>query len=584
MMGLEDGFGVLDKATKQGSSSSSSEAGDLGGGKKLQSSKSLQQMMMTTMMGHHRDNLHRPFLDPPHDFGSGPSGYGDGPTTCTSSSSRPKISNIYDVVATSGSSAAASASVGATTFDISAANSEISHVTALKSPAGGMAASLEFPFTSSQWKELQRQALIFKYMMASLPVPPDLLFPTIRNPSVAAASHCSLGSGLNLGFSSRGIGDLEPGRCRRTDGKKWRCSRDVAPGQKYCERHMHRGRPRSRKPVELPNKKSRQSHTQDLPSSPSTLVLPNSCITANASQSPLLGSISEPFHQIQTTEFPGELSQKSATFGSMVSIASYKEPSLDWIMDRESVSMASSHQQLQHLIQQTKIEQPNNFPLLNQTCSQEPLSLNSYVDFGKDQEINNCHLILNPAMVPMGGKPHGNPGRSFIDAWSSDGHNANPGTKTDEKLSLSPLSLSMGGSTIIDDEMVHIHMGLGVTDSDQNQESGAKPHLSNWLAPASWTAPTPGGPLAEVLRPSKVAHATTKTTETSSKPLSPTAKNDDPCSPSVNAMSSPSGVLHRTLASMSDSSGSTSPTLTSSRAKPEISFLWLSQGKSASSN
>ena len=46
--------------------------------------------------------------------------------------------------------------------------------------------------------------------------------------------------------------DPEPGRCRRTDGKKWRCSRDVVAGQKYCERHMHRGRNRSRKPVELP--------------------------------------------------------------------------------------------------------------------------------------------------------------------------------------------------------------------------------------------------------------------------------------------------------------------------------------------
>ncbi|EPS59588.1 hypothetical protein M569_15218, partial [Genlisea aurea] len=41
-----------------------------------------------------------------------------------------------------------------------------------------------------------------------------------------------------------------PGRCRRTDGKKWRCSRDVVAGQKYCERHMHRGRNRSRKHVE----------------------------------------------------------------------------------------------------------------------------------------------------------------------------------------------------------------------------------------------------------------------------------------------------------------------------------------------
>jgi hypothetical protein len=44
--------------------------------------------------------------------------------------------------------------------------------------------------------------------------------------------------------------DPEPGRCRRTDGKKWRCSKEAAPDSKYCERHMHRGRSRSRKPVE----------------------------------------------------------------------------------------------------------------------------------------------------------------------------------------------------------------------------------------------------------------------------------------------------------------------------------------------
>jgi hypothetical protein len=41
--------------------------------------------------------------------------------------------------------------------------------------------------------------------------------------------------------------DPEPGRCRRTDGKKWRCGRDVVPDQKYCERHMHRGRHRPRR-------------------------------------------------------------------------------------------------------------------------------------------------------------------------------------------------------------------------------------------------------------------------------------------------------------------------------------------------
>lgn len=53
---------------------------------------------------------------------------------------------------------------------------------------------------------------------------------------------------FQLGYS--GNADLEPGRCRRTDGKKWRCSRDAVADQKYCERHMNRGRHRSRKHVE----------------------------------------------------------------------------------------------------------------------------------------------------------------------------------------------------------------------------------------------------------------------------------------------------------------------------------------------
>lgn len=60
-----------------------------------------------------------------------------------------------------------------------------------------------------------------------------------------------------LGWSAVGYGsyfgkklDPEPGRCRRTDGKKWRCSKEAHPDSKYCERHMHRGRNRSRKPVE----------------------------------------------------------------------------------------------------------------------------------------------------------------------------------------------------------------------------------------------------------------------------------------------------------------------------------------------
>ncbi|CAI0414096.1 unnamed protein product [Linum tenue] len=47
-------------------------------------------------------------------------------------------------------------------------------------------------------------------------------------------------------YKNGGQLDPEPGRCRRTDGKKWRCSKEALPDQKYCDKHMHRGRHRSR--------------------------------------------------------------------------------------------------------------------------------------------------------------------------------------------------------------------------------------------------------------------------------------------------------------------------------------------------
>ncbi|KAI4384871.1 hypothetical protein MLD38_002966 [Melastoma candidum] len=115
--------------------------------------------------------------------------------------------------------------------------------------ATGRMSLVGYPFTHAQWKELETQAMIYKYMVASLPVPPDLLIPIIT--SLSSPPHFSpyhFGSELTLGYGGRADG--EPGRCKRTDGKKWRCSREVAPRQKYCDRHLHRGRPRSRKLVE----------------------------------------------------------------------------------------------------------------------------------------------------------------------------------------------------------------------------------------------------------------------------------------------------------------------------------------------
>lgn len=116
-----------------------------------------------------------------------------------------------------------------------------------------------FPFTSSQWQELEHQALVYKYMISGMPIPPDLLFSIQRSLDSSTrlllhhhSPHQSIGLGWNcfqMGFG-RKI-DPEPGRCRRTDGKKWRCSKEAYPDSKYCERHMHRGRNRSRKPVEV---------------------------------------------------------------------------------------------------------------------------------------------------------------------------------------------------------------------------------------------------------------------------------------------------------------------------------------------
>ncbi|XP_076905821.1 uncharacterized protein LOC143561706 [Bidens hawaiensis] len=118
--------------------------------------------------------------------------------------------------------------------------------------------SSRFPFTSSQWQELEHQALVYKYMISGMPIPPDLLFSiqrSLESSTRLIMHHHSQNLPIGRDYFQMGFGrkiDPEPGRCRRTDGKKWRCSKEVYPDSKYCERHMHRGRNRSRKPVEVP--------------------------------------------------------------------------------------------------------------------------------------------------------------------------------------------------------------------------------------------------------------------------------------------------------------------------------------------
>jgi hypothetical protein len=111
---------------------------------------------------------------------------------------------------------------------------------------------------------------------------------------------------LELGIPSLKSSDPEPWRCKRTDGKKWRCSRDVAPDQKYCERHSHKSRPRSRKPVEL--------HTHD---SPRTLTN-NSTNTNNNNYS------TNPHLFNQKPYFPSHLFMFSSAMAP--SASSYDQP------------------------------------------------------------------------------------------------------------------------------------------------------------------------------------------------------------------------------------------------------------------
>ncbi|RWW01497.1 hypothetical protein GW17_00035470 [Ensete ventricosum] len=99
-------------------------------------------------------------------------------------------------------------------------------------------------FTLAQWQELELQALIYKYMLAGVSVPLELILPIKRSLLSAASPYyyhpelyqhlqpsCNY-STLLAPFSGvvswgRCAVDSEPGRCRRTDGKKWRCSREV---------------------------------------------------------------------------------------------------------------------------------------------------------------------------------------------------------------------------------------------------------------------------------------------------------------------------------------------------------------------
>ncbi|OIW21651.1 hypothetical protein TanjilG_07177 [Lupinus angustifolius] len=514
----------------------------------------------------HQNHHHRP-LSQPFDSDSSVAGDGDGPTHTNYMSN---WTNHMNLVTTTGAYSAidGAGSVPVRTlqqpFDISAYYA--SGYPAFKSSADVMAASLGFPFTSAQWKELERQAMIYKYMVASVPVPPHLLIPSY-SPSTL------VNGGFNLRLSSS---DPEPGRCRRTDGKKWRCSRDVAPNHKYCERHMHRGRPRSRKPVEVHTNnnnnqnqiKRARNDSNPFPTSDNITTRKggstSQCVASGTSQQ-YLDSSSISLH---------DFGVKTRNFDSVASVPSNKESrSLEWMLNGDPISLGASHSEFQSLMH-------NKVGLATESSfsDTEPQYLNSFALYNSgvlDQQNQHPPMFLNPIDFPMENLESPKP-RGSIDAWSTEQNNGNT-NKTNVgsigKLSLSSLELSMGGGCVHED-ISTIDMGLGLMESGNNtQHNETKTHLSNWLTPSlsssHWVASTTlGGPLAEVLRPS------TFTNDAASNPSSSVITHaESSSSPLGTLVSSPSGVLQKTLASFSDSSSNSSPRVASSRANnSDIAF------------
>ncbi|KAL2924400.1 Growth-regulating factor 5 [Bienertia sinuspersici] len=174
--------------------------------------------------------------------------------------------------------------------------------------------SCAYAFTASQWQELEQQLLTFKYLMSGIPVPPELISTVIRNPLSSSSSrlfphHQTLPIGW--GCFQMGYGrkiDPEPGRCRRTDGKKWRCTKEACPDSKYCERHMHRGKNKTKKPFQVvpttitPNSTTATTTIDSNLSTPTINLKPN-CVASSPAISPSQTYPQFKTQKLQSTSF-----------------------------------------------------------------------------------------------------------------------------------------------------------------------------------------------------------------------------------------------------------------------------------------
>ncbi|XP_043711058.1 growth-regulating factor 1-like [Telopea speciosissima] len=476
----------------------------------------------------------------------------------------------------------------------------------------GILTGVRGPFTPSQWMELEHQALIYKYITANAPIPSNLLIPIRKalNPtgysgfSAGSLRSSTLGWGsFHLGFS--GNTDPEPGRCRRTDGKKWRCSRDAVADQKYCERHMNRGRHRSRKPVE-----GQPGHAVSGSATSKVMPMASSSSASAVSGGGASNSLTiTQHHQIENLQ-PGGGSAGAAnpSAASHINRALLNKENLgDRMQDPQGLSMLSPTMNVKHkdtLFSVPKQQNPfedssrTQFGLLSSDSLFNPSRRGSSGSFlTNSRNFGSLSPDLNDKDPQA--QQH-NPLRHFIDDWpenrsdrsavtaawpeieeiqsdrtqlsisipvASD-FSSSSSSPTQEKLKLSPLRLSR--------EFDPIQMGLGV-GSILNEPTMGTQRQMNWI-PIPWET-SMGGPLGEVLNNKSTTPTTSTTTSAvvggSCKDSSVSALNlmTEAWDGSPRLGSSPTGVLQKaTFGSFSNSSSGSSPRAKNSKTHNGVSL------------
>lgn len=256
--------------------------------------------------------------------------------------------------------------------------------------------------------------------------------------------------------------DPEPGRCRRTDGKKWRCSRDAVPDQKYCERHINRGRHRSRKPVEGQNGHNTNAAAAASAASKAAAAATTVVAMRGSDNNNSLAAVGT--HHLANPSMANSDRVQNAQGASVF-------PTAMNLQSKESHQKQSSNPFQFGLISSDSLLNPSH---------KQPSYANSSKGFGSYLDFSNQAKNSN------------------VDSWTeelkSDWTQLSmaipmaPSSPVQDKLALSPLRLSREFDPAI-------HMGLGV--NTEFLEPVKK--TNNWI-PISWgNNNSMGGPLGEVL-------------------------------------------------------------------------------------